>query len=107
MSKESKDLGVAYAIKRRAKKMPMKSDMLPMPMPEHEEHYESIADAILAKKHKAKMMAEGGEVDSRDATLVDEAMDDEGMFDELNEDAVDDASETERDILKGLRRKRS
>ncbi len=35
---------------------------------EIEDHYESIADAILAKKRKAKMMAEGGQVDlSRNA----------------------------------------
>lgn len=35
---------------------------------EIEDHYESIADAILAKKRKSKMMAEGGQVDlSRNA----------------------------------------
>lgn len=32
-------------------------------MADADDHYDSIADAILAKKRKAKMMAEGGEVD--------------------------------------------
>lgn len=52
---------------------------------DHDEHYESIADAILAKKRKAKKMAEGGEVvdlDNKEEPL--------GQYEHMNEEAADE-----------------
>lgn len=80
---KAQSLAIALNVSRRAKKMKMakggpvsaKTEDRPMPGEQHEdstrapsfkdadEHYASIADAILAKSRKAKMMAEGGQVD--------------------------------------------
>lgn len=53
-------------------------------MADADEHYSSIADAILAKKKKAKMMADGGMVD------IEENGEEEGSspYDDMNADAA-------------------
>lgn len=50
-----------------------------------DEHYESIADAILAKKRKAKMMAEGGQVD-----LEEHSEEHSNLYDKLDEEIADE-----------------
>jgi hypothetical protein len=84
------DLAVALQASRQAKKT-----MTPAAPADHEQHYASIADAILQKKQDAKMMAEGGMVEDDD--MADDDMDSEDMAKENYEDqdikAVDAADE--------------
>lgn len=112
---KSKDLAIAYSAQRHNKKkmanggmveaekdaspMPamnekddMKSPMTPImkeKMPDHEEHYASIADAILKKKHAANMMADGGMVDDEgEADLQANSNEDLNLEDQLSFDAA-------------------
>lgn len=70
------NLAVSYNVKRKGKAMAKGG----MAMPDHEEHYASIADAILSKK---KAYANGGEV----ADLEEHSEESPNMADEYNEDA--------------------
>jgi hypothetical protein len=72
------DLAIAYSVQRknRASGRPVGSSLR---SDDSEEHYSSIADAILAKKRKASAMADGGMVD-----LDENAMEGPDAMDELN-----------------------
>lgn len=66
-----------------------------------EEHYSSIADAILAKKKKAKMFAEGGEVE--DESLMGDSDSPEGhsdIFDNAQEEPNRYYRRNEDEVLK-------
>jgi len=71
------NLAVSYGTKRKSKQSFAKGGMA---MPEHEEHYASIADAILKKKQS---FAEGGEV----ADLEENSEESPNMADEFNMEA--------------------
>lgn len=76
-----KSLAVAYGVQKSSAKKKMASGGMVSPMPEmeHEEHYSSIADAILKKKKAAAPM----ETDLS-------GTEDPNYFDELNEEAAAD-----------------
>ncbi len=61
---QDQSIAIAMDVARHAKKA-AHGGMMSASMPDGDsEHYEGIADAILAKRRKARMMAEGGMVDS-------------------------------------------
>lgn len=98
---DKKSLAIAYAIKRRNAKKGM--DKAPMPKMDHEEHYEGIADAILAKK-----MADGGMVDERDESLIDNETEGFNLEDDLSFDLLHDdhGIVDEKGILEDIKKKK-
>ena len=58
---------------------------------EVEDHYDSIADAILAKKRKAKMMADGGQVSLEDNSREDLNNEDDMSFEAGLKEQYDDS----------------
>lgn len=85
MKSAPKSLAIAYSIQRKNKpKMAHGGPVSPMSASpsDTEEHYESIADAILAKKRKAKF-ADGGMVDLDEN--AEEASANPNTYDDQNE----------------------
>jgi len=100
MSK-SKSLAIAYSMQRRNRSKMSKGD--------HKEHYGAIADAILDKKKEhEEMFADGGMVDDRDETLIDQEMEHGNILDDLDFDLLHDDHGIidEEDILKDVKTKK-
>lgn len=92
---KDQSLAIAYAVQRQhkgPKKMASGGmvDDSPMPSHDHEDHYESIADAILKKKKLA---------DGRDEMLAANATEHSNYYDELNMDIADEPTDAEMEML--------
>lgn len=88
---KAQSLAIAYSTQRhaRGKKMATGGEV----MPSHEDHYASIADAILKKKHDAAMPQESGEVDLEENAM--EHQPDDLEHQNLDADLKEDYAEDE------------
>jgi hypothetical protein len=82
---QEQSLAIAHEIQRRSRKMANGGDVSGPSLPDHEEHYASIADAILKKKKAAAM----------DLAPLDAEEPAESFLEEMNELAAEEDSESQ------------